>query len=107
VSRNIRALLALIATVIAAALIAAKLKSSVGLLHAFLIIRAVFPWLISWGDHDEFKKCPGAIERPSQWPAAQADACEVMRMCVNEAPLTDRQEKALYGQLRKLGCEEP
>ncbi len=105
--RNIRALAALIATVIAAALIAVKLKSSVGLLYAVLIVRAVFPSLISWGDHDEFKKCPSAIERSSGWPAAQANACEVMRMCVNEAPLTDRQEKLLYEQLHKLGCEEP
>src|ERR1700678_504716 len=107
VGRKVRLVATWSTAVIAVALLAAAAMPSVWLLTGVFLVRAAFPSLIYWGDHDAFKKCAGAIAQPAKWPAVQWQACDVMRMCANEAPLADAERTALYEQLRKLGCEEP
>jgi type VI protein secretion system component VasK len=107
VGRKVRLVATWSTAVLAAALLAAAAMPGMWLLTGVFFVRAAFPSLIYWGDHDAFKKCTGAIAQPANWPAVQWQACDVMRMCANEAPLGDDERKALYDQLQKKGCEEP
>ena len=61
----------------------------------FVGFQNLFPSTISWDAKNAFVKCSGAIADPRGWPATPAGACEAMYLCVNEAPLTERQRKAL------------
>jgi hypothetical protein len=107
VGRKVRLVAAWSTALIAVALLAAAAMPGMWLLTGVFFVRATFPSLIYWGDHDAFRKCTGAIAQPAKWPAVQRQACDVMRMCANEAPLADSERTALYDQLKKLGCEEP
>jgi hypothetical protein len=75
---------------------------------AWVILRAESPSAIAWGSHAEFAKCAGAIADPAQWPVDPAMACEVMHMCVNEAPLSDAEQESLLATIRKTpNCQDP
>jgi hypothetical protein len=72
------------------------------------VFESTFPSEIPWYSHAASVKCAGAIAGSAMWPIGPMNACRAMHMCVNEAPLSDIQQKSLLDAIRKTpGCQDP
>ncbi len=68
----------------------------------------MFPARIAWDGKSAWKRCESAIAGKTTWPAAPDDACAAMRLCANEAPLSEEQVDNLMQAMRDTpGCQPP
>jgi len=73
-----------------------------------IVIEELDPTSISWDGKTAWRRCDSAIAGRTSWPQSPQGACAAMRLCANEAPLSDSQKQQLAQVIRETpDCPEP
>jgi hypothetical protein len=74
----------------------------------FTVVEALLPDRISWDGKTAWKRCDSAIAGRTAWPPSPQQACAAMRICFNEAALSEDQQRSLQQVVNAIpGCAAP
>ena len=73
-----------------------------------VVYETLHPASISWDGKTAWRRCDSALAGETSWPSSPGAACEAMRLCANEASLSELQKASLLRAIHATpGCQDP